>query len=227
MKNLKEIQKEVEKAKKALEKLPSNHELATESWKDDLRREAKEMRCGGMFHSPRKAGQSYNAMYAELRGELTQSKLPAVLRRMLDAGCGNSDMWHHTGQYKGHMNETTFYAACDFDLKGYENYLLNQDEIDYQRESDKIAQENDRLNKIEARNKWLEENCDYVVRSTERLFIEEKREMNGKYGWFDSSFKSYNLTEYYTGYTLKEGAKLPNRSKWGIINKYRELKKLR
>jgi hypothetical protein len=208
MKNLKEIQKEITKAKKAIESLPEVHELAPESWKNELRQEAEDMRCGGMFNfSPRKAGQSYNAMYAESRGELTLSKLPAVLRRMTEAGFGESDMWHHTGQFKGHMNETNFYAGCDFDLSGYEHYLLNKKTIDAKKEADAQAGDADRIAKANAKINWLNENCEYIIRSTDRLFVEEKREMNGKYGWFDSSRKNYNLPEYFTGWKLRENAK--------------------
>lgn len=86
MENLKAIQKEISIAKKAIEKLPANHSLAPEHFKQELRDNAEEMRCGGMFnYSARKAGQSYNAMWAEQYGELTKSKLPAVLKRMLEA----------------------------------------------------------------------------------------------------------------------------------------------
>lgn len=211
---MKNIEKEITAAKKALANMPTDHELAPESFKESLRDDAREMSCGGMFRtSPRKAGQSYNAMYAESRGELTKSKLPAVLRRMLDAGFAHTDMWHHTGIFKGKMNSTDFYAACDFDLNGYENYLNNKEEIDAKRMKAaakkavgalRIAEERERVNA--RRLEWLKENAEYVVRSSSRLFIEEKREMNGKYGWFDSSSKSYNLPEYFTGWKLNEGA---------------------
>ena len=33
-------------------------------------------------------------------------------------------------------------------------------------------------------------------------FYQTAQEMNGKYGWFDSTYKSYNLTEYYSGYSF-------------------------
>jgi hypothetical protein len=209
----KQIQKEIDAAKKALENIAPDHKLAPESFKDELRENAREMRCGGMFnYSPRKAGQSYNAMYAEQRGELTKSKLPAVLKRILAAGFAQTSMWHHTGMFKGHMNETEFFAACDFDLDGYSNYLLNKDEIEAERAAEANRKEQQRL-AYEVRKKeiadqktaWLKENCNYVERVQRRLFVEDKREMNGKYGWFDSSSKSYNMPEYFTGWELKEG----------------------
>lgn len=209
----KKITKEIAAAKKAIASLPQTHELAPESWKEELRNEARDMSCGGMFRSsPRKAGHSYNAMYAEGRGELTKSKLPAVLKRMVEAGFAHSTMWHHTGQFKGHMNETLFYAGKDFDITGYENYLWNKEEIDSQREADekvkqkKASEEKEiRMQIDELKKEWLRENCNYVTRVTRRLFIEDAREMSGKFGWFDSSTKSYNLTEYFTGWELKEG----------------------
>lgn len=210
----KAFQKEIAAAKKAIEKLPSNHELAPESWKEELREQAREMSCGGMFRtSPRKAGQSYNAMYAEQRGELTKSKLPAVLKRMHAAGFAKTSMWHHTGCFKGYMNETEFFAGCDFDLAAYENYLLNKDSIDRKRlqvtskNSVKSLRKNHEAALLEnKKNEWLKSNCTFVTRVTDRLFVETAREMNGKYGWFDSAYKSYNLPEYFSGWKLNPGA---------------------
>jgi hypothetical protein len=54
--------------------------------------------------------------------------------------------------------------------------------------------------------KWLGKNisAEKITKRT-RLskkpenFVTTLTEMNGKYGWFESSFKSYNLPEYYTG----------------------------
>ena len=34
-------------------------------------------------------------------------------------------------------------------------------------------------------------------------FYETNKEMDGKYGWFSSYGKSYNMTEYYTGWDLQ------------------------
>lgn len=146
----KQINSEIKKAKQAIDSLPLNHSLAPESYKEELRDNAKHMSCGGMFnYSPRNAGQSYNAMWAEQCGELTLSKLSKVLRRMIDAGFGESTMWHHTGQFKGHMNSATFYAGCDFNLEGYENYLKNQDNIDAQRAQLVRQKEEEKLNRDE------------------------------------------------------------------------------
>jgi hypothetical protein len=209
-----QVAKEINAAKKAIANLPADHQLAPEAWKESLREDARDMSCGGMFRtSPRKAGQSYNAMYAEQRGELTKSKLPAVLRRMLDAGFASTSMWHHTGQFKGHMNRTDFYAGCDFDLSGYEYYLFNKEVVDVKRlkaATKKLVralrESFEKQLVIARRMEWLKVNAEYVVRTTSRLFIEEKREMNGKYGWFDSSSKNYNLTEYFTGWKLNAGS---------------------
>jgi hypothetical protein len=193
---IKKIEKEIAAAKAAIENLPAEHRLAPFDY-----------RCGG-----RRAGQSYNAMFAEERGELTKSKLPAVLRRMLECGYASSTMWHHTGQFKGHMNETLFFAGCDFDLEGYENYLNNKEAIDSQRNAAAIAKAEAQALRLKLegdanamREAWLQANCNYVTRVTRRLFVEKAQEMNPKYGWFDSKYKSYNLTQYYTGWELKEG----------------------
>lgn len=60
------------------------------------------------------------------------------------------------------------------------------------------------------RQAWLIANTTYVARSMDRskFFIVLTQEMNGKYGWFESTFKSYNLPEYFTGYILKEGVNM-------------------
>lgn len=209
------IEKEIKAAAAALENIAQDHQLAPDSYKEELREDAREMSCGGMFAvSPRKAGQSYNAMYAEQRGELTKSKLPAVLRRMLDAGFAKTSMWHHTGMFKGFMNETEFYAACDFDLAGYENYLNNKEAVDQQRAAEAEAEMQRKVAAIKIQNEakkkradWLAVNTTTITRTTDRaqLFVVTAQEMNGKYGWFDSSKKSYNMTEYFSGHKLIDG----------------------
>ena len=57
---------------------------------------------------------------------------------------------------------------------------------------------------------FLQENATRVVRVLNKPdnFYEMHREMNGKYGWFSSYGKYYNLTEYYTGYQFESAEKL-------------------
>jgi hypothetical protein len=42
---------------------------------------------------------------------------------------------------------------------------------------------------------------------TPTFFYKTAQEMNGKYGWFDSSYKSYNMTEYFTGWVFENEEK--------------------
>lgn len=58
---------------------------------------------------------------------------------------------------------------------------------------------------ISKRTAFLQINCKSVnsVISRPELFHETAQEMNGKYGWFNSSNKSYNMTEYYSGWIFE------------------------
>lgn len=54
----------------------------------------------------------------------------------------------------------------------------------------------------ERQDAFLKENATYVsrVRNRPENFYLTAIEMNGKYGWFDSTYKSYNLPEYFSGW---------------------------
>lgn len=55
------------------------------------------------------------------------------------------------------------------------------------------------------RLQYLKENASYLSRVTSvpQYFYETNREMNGKYGWFSSYDKLYNMTEYYSGWKFE------------------------
>ena len=56
---------------------------------------------------------------------------------------------------------------------------------------------------LEARRlEFLQKNAKKVERTTNRptFFYKTAQEMNGKYGWFDSTYKSYKMTEYFSGW---------------------------
>ena len=59
------------------------------------------------------------------------------------------------------------------------------------------------------RLEFLQANAKKVERTTTRptFFYKTAQEMNGKYGWFDSSYKSYNMTEYFSGWEFESEEK--------------------
>lgn len=56
---------------------------------------------------------------------------------------------------------------------------------------------------------FLQKNATKVVRVSTRpeFFYETDKEMNGKYGWFSSYGKSYNIPEFYTGWVFETAEK--------------------
>ena len=54
--------------------------------------------------------------------------------------------------------------------------------------------------------KFLQANAKKVerVEIKPNYFYQTSQEMLGKYGWFDSSEKSYNLPEFYTGWVFAD-----------------------
>ncbi|GHT02078.1 hypothetical protein AGMMS49525_04860 [Bacteroidia bacterium] len=152
-------------------------------------------------------------------GKLTQGKFAAMIKKAIDGDVSEINRlidyhfpnleWHHAGklpkQYGGGMKKTYFLNAAqivDFCRKfdtisaNYEAHVAN------------LKREFEEKKTLEQRRtEFLKENGEKKVRvgSNNRgeWFIELDREMNGKYGWFSSYGKSYNMTEYYTGYSFK------------------------
>jgi hypothetical protein len=119
--------------------------------------------------------------------------------------------WHHAGklpkQYGGGMKKTYFLNSKQIAyLAMYWDDLINQYEeyLEMQRINDNIY-----ANKQEEKNKFLKENAKYIERVTNvpDNFYETNREMKGKYGWFESYGKQYNLQEYYSGWVFNSKEK--------------------
>lgn len=116
--------------------------------------------------------------------------------------------WHHAGKlpkaYGGGMKKTYFLNAneiCDV-AKNWDSYYekLNLSKIAAQ----KAAEE---LKSLEIRKlEFLQANAKKIDRVNNRpaFFHMTAREMNGKYGWFDSTYKSYNLPEYFSGWEFEK-----------------------
>lgn len=119
--------------------------------------------------------------------------------------------WHHAGKlpksYGGGMKKTYFLNAaeiCDV-AKNWESYLEKL-------KLSKIAAKNaaEVKKNLEARKlEFLQSNAKRFERVTKetRLMYVTEREMCGKHGWFDSTNKSYNLTEYYSGWEFESEEK--------------------
>lgn len=112
--------------------------------------------------------------------------------------------WHHAGKlpkkYGGGMKKTYFVNAKEICFIAENWYKLVKS-----LELHKIEIENKqnlKKNFEERKNEFLKSKAKKITRSKEmpKYFIKTAQEMEGKHGWFDSSYKSYNLTEYFTGW---------------------------
>lgn len=114
--------------------------------------------------------------------------------------------WHHAGklpkQYGGGMKKTYFLNSVELtDLATNWHSYFEKVAIAV---NEKRLQENKQRDKNQIKQEYLQAHAKKVIRATVRpeLFYETDREMNGKYGWFSSYGKTYNLTEYYTGWVF-------------------------
>lgn len=112
--------------------------------------------------------------------------------------------WHHAGSYNGQMMKTYFLNATEIvDLaENWENY---EHLVELQKKTEQEYEQMSRDIEVK-RMAYLNEKAKYVERIAEKpeFFFETKREMNGKYGWFDCRGKSYNLPIYYTGWLFEK-----------------------
>ena len=120
--------------------------------------------------------------------------------------------WHHAGKlpksYGGGMKKTYFLNAGEIvDVAtNWDDYLKK---LELSKSAAKIAAEE--KNNFEKRKlEFLNLNAKKIERVTTvpKFFYKTAQEMNGKYGWFDSSYKSYNMTEYFSGWEFEDEIKL-------------------
>jgi hypothetical protein len=156
------------------------------------------------------------------RGKLTLGKATAMFSKA--TGCDIDFVkaiinyavpymeWHHAGklpkQYGGGMKKTYFLNGNEIvDIAtNWQNYVeklelsINQKRIDLE---NKKSLEN-------LQHEFLQKNAKQIFRKIEtpEFFYETEKEMQGKYGWFSSYGKSYNLTEYYSGWEFENAEKL-------------------
>lgn len=119
--------------------------------------------------------------------------------------------WHHAGQlpkaYGGGMKKTYFLNAAEI-CKVAQNWNDYFEKLQLSKIAVKNAAE--QKNTLEARKlAFLQANAKKVERTATRPnnFYQTAQEMNGKFGWFDSTYKSYNMTEYYSGWEFKSSDK--------------------
>lgn len=129
-----------------------------------------------------------------------------AVRVILEYAVPNME-WHHAGKlpksYGGGMKKTYFLNSeeiCDV-AKNWNSYIekLNLSKI-AEIDAAKVKK-NFEAKKLE----FLQANAKKVERVTNQpmFFYKTAQEMNGKYGWFDSTYKSYNMTEYFSGWEFE------------------------
>ena len=116
--------------------------------------------------------------------------------------------WHHAGklpkQYGGGMKKTYFLNSSEIVIvaANWESYV---EKLEISK-ADKRKADEVKKNIEQKKQEFLTANAKKVARVSTRpkYFYETNKEMQGKYGWFSSYGKSYNLPEYYTGWEFSE-----------------------
>jgi hypothetical protein len=112
--------------------------------------------------------------------------------------------WHHAGflpkSYGGGMKKTYF----------LDDYITKEEVLSFYKKCSKM---NTAALLAETQRKTLEERQNQFLRQHATRFarvlnkpdhcIITGQEMEGKYGWFDSTYKSYNLPEYFSGWKFE------------------------
>lgn len=145
------------------------------------------------------AGQAVKAL--KKQGIQTNAKELVEVFELIN---GREPEWHHSGFYKSGgkstMGRTYFFKAWQVQELAEKWCLIP--EIKAQ----KAAREQAKKDRIGRQTAFLYANAIKRIRITTRpmFFIQTAQEMNGKHGWFDSSSKTYNLPEYFSGWELTE-----------------------
>ena len=128
------------------------------------------------------------------------------IREVLKYAVPNME-WHHAGKlpksYGGGMKKTYFLNAkeiCNV-AKNWDDFV---EKLALSKASEKEADENKKSFE-QRKHDFLKANAKNISRTTTKpaFFYQTAQEMNGKFGWFDSSSKSYNMTEYFSGWEFE------------------------
>lgn len=133
-----------------------------------------------------------------------------VVREILEYSVPNME-WHHAGKlpksYGGGMKKTYFLNAAEI-CECAKNWDAYSEKLSLSKIAAKNAAEE--KNNFEKRKlEFLQANAKKIERVTTqpKFFYKTAQEMNGKYGWFDSTYKSYNMTEYFSGWEFESEEK--------------------
>jgi len=178
---------------------------------------------GGLADSGKKASNRHEDALSD-SGKLTFGKAAQMFKKA--TGCEISLIneifdyavpyaeWHHAGflpkQYGGGMKKTYFLNSTEIIMLAANwNSLIEKLEIS--KTERRIAAENQE-NREQIKHDFLKTNAVRVDRvlysNIPANFYETDREMNGKYGWFSSYGKTYNMTEYYSGWKFETSEKM-------------------
>ena len=119
--------------------------------------------------------------------------------------------WHHAGKlpksYGGGMKKSYFLNSSEI-VEIAEKWFELVKKIEIRNSDQKIAEEI-KKEKEGKKLSFLNENAVKKIRvkNPGKFFYEIDKEMNGKYGWFSSYGKSYNMTEYVTGWEFESEEK--------------------
>ncbi len=133
-----------------------------------------------------------------------------AVREILEYAVPNME-WHHAGKlpksYGGGMKKTYFLNAAEIC-----DVASNWDAYCEKLQLSKVAAKNaaDEKRSLETtQQEFLKANAKRFerVKETPAHSFTTSREMEGKYGWFDSTYKSYNLPEYFSGWAFETAEK--------------------
>jgi hypothetical protein len=119
--------------------------------------------------------------------------------------------WHHAGllpkSYGGGMKKTYFLNASEI-VNIATNWVAFVEKLAISKNAARLDNEQ-KKNREQLQQEFLKANAKRVERvsSTPKFFYETNKEMDGKYGWFSSYGKSYNLPEYYSGWAFESKEK--------------------
>jgi len=176
---------------------------------------------GGLSSSGKKESNRHEDALSD-KGKLTFGKASQMFKRatglslnevkeIIKYAVPNME-WHHAGfmpkRYGGGMKKTYFLNSDEI-VEIATNWQNLVEKLEISKTEKRIAAENKR-NSEKIKQKFLKKYAIKVERVEEipKFFYETNREMNGKYGWFSSYGKSYNMTEYYSGWKFKSIKKL-------------------
>jgi hypothetical protein len=174
---------------------------------------------GGLDDSKFASRRHEDAKYDEGKltlGEATQLFKKATgldtdrVREILEYAVPNME-WHHAGKlpksYGGGMKKTYFLNAAEI-CECAKNWDAYSEKLSLSKIAAKNASEE--KNNFEKRKlEFLQANAKKIERVTTqpKFFYKTAQEMNGKYGWFDSTYKFYNMTEYFSGWEFESEEK--------------------